>query len=258
MNIVNRKFLTSASSMLITMLLAQASFSQQVVESQQSRNTSNADLFFKIQALEQEVMGLRGQVEEQAHQIRKLSKQRREDYIDLDKRISNMSRGGAAPTGSYGASSRAPSVAAPIPSAPVAAPISEGGGDPAMEQGAYQAAYDLVKRQKFKEALPAFKDFILLYPNGSYAANAHYWLGELYLYEANLDNAIQEFDTVVQRYPQHRKAPDALYKLGKAHHVRGDPQTARIMLNRVLSDYGRSGSNAVKLARDYINNELGR
>ncbi|MFK7733066.1 MAG: tol-pal system protein YbgF [Pseudomonadales bacterium] len=258
MNIVNRKFLISASSMLITALLAQASFSQQVVESRQSRNASNADLFFKIQALEQEVMGLRGQVEEQAHQIKKLSKQRREDYIDLDKRISNMSRGSSAPVGSYGASSRSSSVAAPVPSAAVAAPISEGGGDPAMEQGSYQAAYELVKRQNFKEALPAFKDFILLYPNGSYAANAHYWLGELYLYEANLDNAIQEFDTVVQRYPQHRKAPDALYKLGKAHHVRGDPQTARIMLNRVLSDYGRSGSNAVKLARDYINNELGQ
>lgn len=258
MNIVNRKFLISASSMLITALLAQTGFSQQVVESQQSRNASNADLFFKIQALEQEVMGLRGQVEEQAHQIRKLSKQRREDYIDLDKRISNMSRGSTAPAGSYGASNSVPTVAAPIPAAPVGARISDGGGDPAMEQGSYQAAYDLVKRQEFKEALPAFKDFILLYPNGSYAANAHYWLGELYLYEANLDNAIQEFETVVQRYPQHRKAPDALYKLGKAHHVRGDPQTARIMLNRVLSDYGRSGSNAVKLARDYINNELGQ
>jgi len=257
MNIVNRKLFISASGVLMTLLLAQTSFSQQVVESQHSRNTSNADLFFKIQQLEQEVMGLRGRVEEQEHQIRKLSKQRREDYIDLDKRISNLSRGGGAPVGSYGAS-RSSSVPAPVSSAPIAAPISEGGGDPAMEQGSYQAAYDLVKRLNLKAALRAFKEFILLYPNGSYAANAHYWLGELYLYEANLDNAIQEFDTVVQRYPQHRKAPDALYKLGKAHHVRGDPQTARIMLNRVISDYGRSGSNAVKLARDYINNELGR
>ncbi len=258
MNIMNRKFLISAGGMLMISLFAQTSFSQQVVESQQSRNASNADLFFKIQQLEQEVMGLRGIVEEQEHQIRKLSKQRREDYIDLDRRISNLNRGSAPPAGTYGAAISSPAASAPVSAAPIAEPISEGGGDPAMEQGSYQAAYDLVKRQKFKEALPAFKDFILLYPNGSYAANAHYWLGELYLYEANLDNAIQEFETVVQRYPQHRKAPDALYKLGKAHHVRGDAQTARIMLNRVLSDYGRSGSNSVKLARDYISNELGQ
>ncbi len=256
MNIVNRKFLISASGMLITVLLAQASFSQQVVESRQSRNASNADLYFKIQSLEQEVMGLRGKVEEQEHQIRKLNKQRREDYIDLDKRISNLSRGSSpAPAGSYGASIRS---AAPVPSAPIAAPISEGSGDPAMEQASYQAAYDLVKRQKFKEATSAFQDFILLYPNGTYAANAHYWMGELYLYEADLDNAIREFDTVVQRYPRHRKAPDALYALGKAHHVRGDSQTARIMLNRVLSDYSNAGGSTLKKARDYINNELGQ
>ncbi|MEM8499470.1 MAG: tol-pal system protein YbgF [Pseudomonadota bacterium] len=257
MNSVNRKFLIGASGLLITALLAQAIFAQQVVESRQSRNASNADLFFKIQSLEQEVMGLRGQVEEQAHQIRKLSKQRREDYIDLDKRISNMTRGSAAPAGSY-AANRSPSVAPSVPTASVGTAISEGSGDPAMEQGSYQAAYDLVKRQKFKEATSAFQDFILLYPNGTYAPNAHYWLGELYLYDANLDNAIQEFETVVQRYPQHRKAPDALYALGKAHHVRGDAQTARIMLNRVLSDYSRTGGSTLNKARDYINNELGQ
>ncbi len=229
---------------------------QQVVESRASGNAV-ADLFYKIQKLEQEVAGLRGRIEEQEHKIRRLSKQRLEDYKSLDQRISSMSGTSAPPAGSYAASSvPAPAVqaASSVPAPAAAAPA----GDPAMEQGAYQAAYDLVKRQRFEEALPAFQDFILLYPNGRYAPNAHYWLGELYLYEADLDNAIKEFNTVVQNFPRDSKAPDALFKLGKAHHVRGDSQTARIMLNRVLSDYGRSGSNAVSLARDYLNNELGR
>ena len=219
------------------------------------------ELFHKVQLLEQEVMSLRGQLEEQEHKLRRLSKQRLDDYVSLDKRISSFSGGGAAPAGAYSAGTGYSTPAAPAPSQRVSAPpasaASVSTGDPGMEQGAYQAAYDLVKQQRFKEALPAFKDFILLYPTGKYAANAHYWLGELYLYEADLGKAIREFDTVVKKHPRNRKAPDALYKLGKAHHVRGDPQTARIMLNRVLSDYGSSGSNAVNLARDYLRNELG-
>jgi tol-pal system protein YbgF len=96
----------------------------------------------------------------------------------------------------------------------------------------------------------------LLYPKGAYAANAHYWMGELYLYKSDLTSAITEFDVVVKNYPQHRKAPDALFKLGKAHNVRGDAQTARILLNRVISDYRDSGSNAVQLAKDYLANEM--
>lgn len=245
----------------VLVLFSSTSLAQQVVESRsmgRGGNSSLTELFNKIQELEQEVMSLRGQVEEQQHKIRRLSKQRLDDYVSLDKRISSLSGGGAPPPGAYSAgstyssSSTGSAAVAPLPN-----PVSAPAGDPALEQGAYQAAYDLVKQQRFKEAMPAFKDFILLYPSGSYAANAHYWLGELYLYEADLDNAVKEFDTVVKTYPRNRKAPDALYKLGKAHHVRGDSQTARIMLNRVLSDYGNSGSNAVKLARDYLSNELG-
>ncbi|MFK8021839.1 MAG: tol-pal system protein YbgF [Pseudomonadales bacterium] len=247
-------FLASTSSVL----------AQQVIESSSAPrggSSSVTELFHKVQLLEQEVMSLRGQLEEQQHKLRRLSKQRLDDYVSLDKRISSFSGGGAAPAGAYAAGTgySTPVASSPSQGSPAPAPTaaSAPAGDPAMEQGAYQAAYELVKQQRFKEALPAFKDFILLYPSGQYAANAHYWLGELYLYEADLDNAVREFDIVVKKHPRNRKAPDALYKLGKAHHVRGDPQTARIMLNRVLSDYGSSGSNAVNLARDYLRNELG-
>ena len=252
-------------SMLSVFLLGMSTASAQgVVESSPAgsgRGQSTAELFYKIQQLEQDIMSLRGIVEEQDHQLRRLSKQRLDDYVNLDKRISALSGGSAIPSSNYSrpqaqpASARsatrvspavAPSAAAALPTLP--------SGDPGSEKAAYQAAYDLVKRQEFDSALSAFKDFVLLYPKGEYAANAYYWLGELHLYSADLNKAIVEFTKVVEQYPRHRKAADALFKLGKAHHVRGDVQTSRIMLNRVISDYGSSSS--AKLARDYLGNEL--
>lgn len=212
-------------------------------------SNAQAELFYQLQQLQQEVMDLRGQVEEQAYKIKKLTKQRKADYVNLDERISKLS-GRKADTRSRSArltadSSPASSSLATLPS-----------GDPAAEPKVYKAAYALVKNQQFDDALSAFNDFILLYPSGEYAPNAHYWLGELYLYKSNLDRAIEEFSVIVDDYPRHRKAPDAMFKLAKAHHVKGDIETARSMLNRVISDYQKSDSKAPRLARDYLKNML--
>lgn len=210
-------------------------------------SNAQAELFYQLQQLQQEVMDLRGQVEEQAYRIRKLTKQRKDDYVNLDERISKLSGRKAD------ARSRSDRLSAdPSPDSASSLPT----GDPAAEPKVYKAAYALVKNQQFDQALSAFDDFILLYPNGEYAPNAHYWLGELYLYKSDLNLAIKEFSVIVEDYPRHRKAPDAMFKLAKAHHVKGDIETARGLLNRVISDYQKSDSKAPKLAREYLNNML--
>ncbi len=188
-------------------------------------------------------------MEEQAYHIKKLTKQRKDDYVNLDERIGALSGRKA------GARSRSDRLSAgSAPADKDTANLQT--GDPAAESKVYKAAYALVKNQQFDEALSAFDDFILLYPSGEYAPNAHYWLGELYLYKSDLPQAIKEFSVIVDDYPQHRKAPDAMFKLAKAHHVKGDIETARSMLNRVMSDYQQTDSKAPKLARDYLKNML--
>lgn len=212
-----------------------------------SRSNPQTELFLQFQRLQREVMDLRGQVEEQAYQIKKLTKQRKDDYVNLDERI------GALSGRKSEARSRSDRLTAdPAPEAKANLPT----GDPAAESKVYKAAYALVKNQQFDEALSAFDDFILLYPSGEYAPNAHYWLGELYLYKSDLPQAIEEFSVIVDDHPQHRKAPDAMFKLAKAYHVKGDIETARSMLNRVISDYQKTDSKAPKLASDYLKNML--
>ena len=122
------------------------------------------------------------------------------------------------------------------------------------EADAYRAAYSEVRSQQFSEAIVAFKQFLQDYPDGRYAPNAHYWLGELYLVitPQDLESSRQAFTLLLEQYPDNGKIPDTLYKLGKVYYQKGNPEKARQFLDRVIAEHGSSNSSAVKLARDFI------
>ena len=92
------------------------------------------------------------------------------------------------------------------------------------------------------------------YPNGRYAPNAYYWLGELYLVvqPPDLEQARQSFNQLLTQYPTNSKVPDALYKLGRVHFMKGNREKSREYLDRVINEYGSTNSSAVKLAQDFI------
>ena len=206
--------------------------------------SSIGDVYYQLQLLQREVMELRGRVEEQEYQIRQLQQQSLERYQDLDQRLSQAPSGG----GSGAAGAAAPSPVAPLATAPVVRELP-GEGD------AYRAAYSLVRSREFAGAVAAFREFLQDFPSGHFAPNAHYWLGELYLVvePKDLESSRREFVLLVDQYPENAKAPDALYKLGKIHFEKGNRERAREYLDRALREYGDSGSAAIKLARDFLN-----
>jgi len=199
------------------------------------------NLFLQVQQLQQEVMRLNGKVEEQAHELTTLKEQSLQRYIDLDKRMA-----GATPAANE-------SIAATATVSPIAAP-SGGSAPQAGEAEGYRAAYALVQGRQFEQAIPAFKQFLQRYPDGQYAANAHYWLGELYLVldPPDLESARQSFVLLLSQYPDNPKAADALYKLGKVQFLKGNREKAREYLDQVINLYGGSNTAVVKLASDFI------
>ncbi len=202
-------------------------------------------LFIQMQQLQQEVMRLNGIVEEQANELRKLKSQSLERYVDLDKRLSALGSGAVA-GGAVASAVNTP-----------AAPSSSGGSGGAELPGegdAYRSAYSLVRGQKFDQAVDAFNQFLRNYPDGKYAANAHYWLGELYLVidPADLESSRQSFTLLLDRYPDNPKAPDAMYKLGKVQFLKGNREKSKEYLDRVIREYGNTNSSAVKLSRDFL------
>ncbi len=202
------------------------------------------NLFIELQRLQQEVMQLNGKVEEQAHEIRRLKEQSLERYLDLDRRLA----GGAAPTGSSAGDS-------PVTSIPAGSGSSEAAEQPG-EGDAYRAAYALVRNQEFGDAVTAFKQFLERFPDGRYAANAHYWLGELYLVlqPPDPEAARQSFMLLLDQYPGNAKEPDALYKLGRVHYIKGNRDRSREFLDRVIRQYPES--SAAGLAKEFIQQNL--
>ena len=79
----------------------------------QAAASGSGELFYQLQLLQDEVMKLRGIVEEQGEQLRQLRQQRLDDYISLDKRIGALG-GGSTPPPADGASGGVGSGAAPI------------------------------------------------------------------------------------------------------------------------------------------------
>lgn len=215
----------------------------------QAAGQNLGNLFYQIQQMQQEVMRLNGKVEEQAHELRKLKEQSLQRYVDLDKRLS--AGGGTAASSAAGSSSGSSTVV------PAAKPSSGGQSTVAEQPGegeAYRAAYALVRGQQFDGGVKAFQQFLRDYPDGKYAPNAHYWLGELYLVvqPQDLESSRQSFTLLLSQYPDNSKAPDAMYKLGKVYFLKGNRVKAREYLDGVIRDYGSTNSSAVKLARDFI------
>ena len=215
---------------------AQIPVSESVAAGEPEDSARLAELFHRLQVLQQDVGELRGLVEEQAFQIERLTKQQKEQYIDIDQRL--VALGNQAPASGVGAPRTGPS-----------RPPS--GGSAAPERDAYTNAFNLMEQRRFEESAEAFNRLITDYPNGQYTPNAFYWLGELYLAmePAEVEQARQSFAQVLALYPEHRKVADALYKLGVVHHLLDDNELSLDYLNRVIAEH--PDSPAAGLARTY-------
>jgi tol-pal system protein YbgF len=207
-------------------------------------------LFNQVQQLQQEVMRLNGVVEQQAYELRLLKEQSLERYLEIDRRLAS----GVAPA-VPGAQPETPGATMPGAQPAAATGVREVAEQPG-EGEAYRAAYALVRGQEFDDALAAFKAFLQRFPDGRYAPNAHYWMGELYLVitPADPEAARQSFMLLLNEYPQNAKIPDALFKLGRVQFVKGNSAGARDFLNRVIREY--PDSSAAALARDFIDQNL--
>lgn len=215
-------------------------------ERKAGNSQANAELFYMIQQLQGEVRRLQGEVEEQRYRIDRLSEQARDRYIDLDQRILKLSErvaeapANAPDTADSGAEDSGSGVKTRIYRQPSDA-----------ERAAYQEVQTLIHQDKnYDQAINGLYDFIDEYEEGDLTVNAYYWLGEVYLVEDQLEQARQAFTIVATRYEDHRKAPDAVYKLGVTLDRLGNKDQARSRMETVIEDY--PGTSAADLAQKYL------
>ncbi len=102
-----------------------------------------------------------------------------------------------------------------------------------------------------QSARAAFRRLLELYPQHGRAADALYWIGESFRNDEP-DSATAAFEQVVEQFPGSDRAPLALYKMGLDAERRGDMAAARLFFQRVVAGYPRS--DEADLARSKLIN----
>jgi tol-pal system protein YbgF len=227
------------------------------------------ELVNQVQALQSQVQVLQGQIEELRHQLSEAQGRAKDQYIDLDSRIGRIegrSGGAAAPAASPGpadqglkdielgtppqgdTNSLTPDDAqlappeqadntAPLASDSPGADLAPDAVDPEAEKRAYDEAFSALKDGRYSESARRFQAFIAQYPDGDLTGNAYYWLGESYYVTQNYRVALETFGTLLSRFPQNQKVPDALLKTGYCQYELKQWDAAEATLNSVIETY---------------------
>ncbi|WP_263769902.1 tol-pal system protein YbgF [Propionivibrio soli] len=200
------------------------------------------DLVNQIQALREDNARLRGQIETLTYELDSAKKRQQDLYVDVDTRVRKLetppaaSNTGAPPTADGGATAEA-------------APPQAATSDPAAETREYEAALNLFRANKIKDAAGAFEGFVRAHPDSTLAPNAQYWLGNSHYSLRDCKKAIDAHRVVVAKWPQHPKAPDALINIATCQQEQGDAKGARATLDTVLAKYPDSSAAATARQR---------
>lgn len=230
-----------------------------------STNKSLMEMVQRMDLLENELRQLRGDLEVLFHDMRGVNWRQREMYLDVDRRLRELELSAVTPPkpvpGAPDASAPAGSGATlsstqldkpisqenpPVASVPSSASTPAAAPPDRDERDAYNRAYNLLKEGRYDQSVTAFKEFLKAYPQSSYADNSQYWLGEANYVSRKFKEAVEEFNHVINKFPQSPKVSDAMLKLGFTYYELGDWKLARATLQEVLKNY--SGSSAARLA----------
>ena len=188
------------------------------------QNQSLVNLTQQVSSLERRDDETQGRIEELEHNSGTTAERQRQLYMDLDARIQELEAAVQA--------RNATSVLEGGTLSPGQLPVP-GGSD----RDNYQAAFELLKEQRYEPAAMAFEQFLVAFPDSDLADNAQYWLAESHYVTEMFDEALDEFEVVITQFPRSRKVPDALLKMGYCSYELEQWDDARTSLKRVQAEY---------------------
>lgn len=222
--------------------------------SKQLRNLIAMNLPQQISDLQNQIQQLRGQLQVQSHDLQLLNNQQRSFYQDVDQRIQQLkilvnSNGSDSSSSSSSSAPATPAPAAPKTSSMMSKPLANDAASADFnlkDAKTYQAAFSNILKKQFAKAQAGFDQYLRVYPNGRYAANAHYWLGEIYLRQGNSEKAQRAFNTVIKDYASSNKVADSRLKIAMIHMSQGKAKRATQEYKAIKQQY--PGTTAAQLA----------
>ncbi|MDY6849893.1 MAG: tol-pal system protein YbgF [Thermodesulfobacteriota bacterium] len=115
---------------------------------------------------------------------------------------------------------------------------SKGTAQDASPEALYEQGRDAILRNgEFARGRETLGKFLQQYPDHELAVNAFYWIGEAYYGEKKYENAILQFQDVIEKYSDHPKSAAAMLKQALAFDALGDRDNALVILRRVGERY---------------------
>ena len=219
------------------------------------------ELLYRMKQLQEENQQLRSLLEGHSNEIRLLKQQQRELYSDLNRRLGQSESGlvqspdltaqpdkpveiidkSSIKQANYGVTERQEVIAETAvnnekkPPVAVIKPMSE--KERKAEQKAYQKAYDELRALRYNKARDSFVQFIQQYPSGRYAHIAQYWIAESSYAQGNFEQAIIDYQLLLDVYPFSPKKAEAQLKKAYSYYEVGDKEKTRRTLDELLRTF---------------------
>jgi len=232
--------------------------------------TVESQVFLRLDRLEAEMRRLTGEVEQLGHRMTQLEEDQRRRFEDMEFRLlelegidpTSLQGGtqGAASIPATGGAAAAAGAAVGGESGPALAPGSSvlgeipAGGEAATggaataggDEAAYQSALAMLQRGDSDGAERAFRSFVVDHPTSTYGGEARFWMGEISYARSEYQQAARLYLDVQQNYPDDRKAPDSLLKLGMSLARMGQSREACLTLREVPIQYPAAGPSVLR------------
>lgn len=144
---------------------------------------------------------------------------------------------GTIPAGSLGGrGAAAPSGEAETPPSPPPLP-------PGSPEEQYNFARLLLVQHDFAGAERALRAFVAAHPDHRLTGNAQYWLGETFYVRKDFTEAAKAFAEGYRRFPESKKGPDNLLKLGLSLASLGRKEDACATFARLEKEFPKAPAN---------------
>jgi len=114
----------------------------------------------------------------------------------------------------------------------------------------YRNSYEMILSGDYAMAEAGFRDHIARFPQDGHAADAHFWLGEALLGQERYQEAAQAFLETNRDYPDAKKAPDSLLKLGITLSAMKQRDLACATLASVAKRYPKASPSILQRAKE--------
>ena len=204
----------------------------EINQSKQDNRQAALQLQAQIEALKQDIANLRGEREQLLREITLLQRAQKDINVEIEERFQKI----------YDQFAKKEALSTQKEEAPKSAKVNvqvdgfEFLAEP-DEKRDFEAAFVLFRKGDFAAAAKEFAQFVKVYSASGYKPSALYWLGSAKFARRDFNEAIAHLKGLVNDFPNHARAPEAMLTVGNAQLEIKQAKEARKTFNELLKLY---------------------